>query len=381
MTGASTDLSGESERFELPLKAPLSTAAGTIKSRDGLLVWIHGGGGNGGDAPVGVGEATPLPGWTESLEECQAAVDRALDRLEAHGPEAALAEASGAPAARHGVSLALLDREARASGEPLYRHVGKADQDVVSSVPVNATVGDGRIMETVGMALEAVRDGFGTLKVKVGARETAIDAERLEAIRSEVSDTVGHKFVEEFATPGWRISPSSHSRQYEDLRLRVDANGAWSRSEARLAIDAFPDLEYVEQPLAPDDLAGHADLRSRATIALDETLIEHAVEDVIDAGAADVLVLKPMVLGGIDRAWTAAMEAREAGIDPVVTTTIDGVVARTAAVHLAAGLEIDRACGLATADRLDTDLAPDPTRIFEGRISVPQAPGIGVSVE
>ena len=354
MTAAQPDLSGESERFELPLQAPLSTAAGTIESRDGLLVWIHGAGRAGSDAPVGVGEATPLPGWTESFEECQAAVDRALDRLETDGPETALAEASGAPAARHGVSLALLDRKARVAGEPLYRHVREADRDLVSSVPVNATVGDGRIMETVGMALEAVRDGFGTLKIKVGARETAIDAGRVEAIRSEVS---------------------------EDLRLRVDANGAWSRSEARLAVDAFPDLEYVEQPLAPDDLAGHADLRNRSTIALDETLAEHAVGDVIEAGAADVVVLKPMVLGGIDRAWTAAMRARETGIDPVVTTTIDGVVARTAAVHLAAGLDVDRACGLATADRLESDLAADPTRVAEGRISVPQEPGIGVAVE
>jgi len=354
MTGAPADLTGASERFELPLQAPLSTAAGTIETRRGVLVWVREDGKAGPDAPVGVGEATPLPGWTESVEECRAAITRALDRLEADGPEAALAEASGTPAARHGISLALLDREARAAGEPLYRRLGEGRHGTVSSVPVNATVGDGRIMETVGAALEAVRAGFGTLKLKVGTRETAIDAGRVEAIRSEVD---------------------------EGLRLRIDANGAWSRSEARLAVDAFPDLEYVEQPLAPDDLAGHADLRNRTTVALDETLTECAVEDVIDAGAADVIVLKPMVLGGIDRAWDAAACAREAGIDPVVTTTVDAVVARTAAVHLAAGLDVGRACGLATADRLETDLAADPTRVSEGRISVPQEPGVGVSVE
>jgi o-succinylbenzoate synthase len=347
-------MTGASEAFELPLAEPLSTAAGTIETRSGVLVWISEGGETGSDAPVGVGEATPLPGWTESLAACRAAVGRALDRLETDGPEAALAEASGTPAARHGVSLALLDLRARVAGVPLYRQLSEGTPETVSSVPVNATVGDGRIMETVGAALEAVRAGFGTLKLKVGTREIAIDAGRVEAIRSEVSD---------------------------DLRLRVDANGAWSRSEARLAVDAIPDLEYVEQPLSADDLAGHADLRNRATIALDETLVEHGIEDVVEAGAADVVVMKPMVLGGIDRAWTAATRAREAGVDPVVTTTIDGVVARTAAVHLAAGLDVDRACGLATADRLETDLAADPAQVTEGRISVPQEPGIGVNVE
>jgi o-succinylbenzoate synthase len=354
MTGAPADLTGTFEGFELPLETPLSTAAGTIETRRGILVWVRADGESGDDAPVGVGEATPLPGWTESLDECRTAVGRALDRLETTGPEAALAEASGAPAARHGVSLALLDREARAAGEPLYRRLGEGSPGTVTSVPINATVGDGRTMETVRAARKAVRAGFETLKLKVASRETVIDAGRVEAIRSEVS---------------------------EDLRIRVDANGAWSRSEARLAVDAIPDLEYVEQPLAPDDLAGHADLRSRATIALDETLAEHGVEEVIEAGAADVIVLKPMVLGGIDRAWTAAARARAAGIDPVVTTTVDGVVARTAAVHLAAGIDVDRACGLATADRLETDLAADPAQVTAGRISVPQEPGIGVSVE
>lgn len=354
MTGAPAGLTGASEGFELPLASPLSTAAETIETRRGVLVWIREDDDPGGDAPVGVGEATPLPGWTESLVECRAAIERALDRLETGGPEAALTEASGTPAARHGVSLALLDREARAAGEPLYRRLGETHRKTVSSIPVNATVGDGRIMETVGAALEAVRAGFETVKLKVGTQETAIDAGRVEAIRSEVS---------------------------EDLSLRVDANGAWSRSEARLAVDAIPDLEYVEQPLAPEDLAGHADLRSRATIALDETLAEHGIKAVVDAGAADVVVLKPMVLGGVDRAFDAASRAREGGIDPVVTTTVDGVVARTAAVHLAAGLDVGRACGLATADRLETDLAPDPAGVTAGRISVPQEPGIGVSVE
>ena len=350
-SGAPDDLVGESRDFELRLRDPLSTAAGTIEAREGTLVRIESAGR--GDGAVGVGEAAPLPGWTESPGACREAIEVALDRLETNGAEAALAETEGFPAARHAVSLALLDREARAAGDPLYRHLGPADAPAVGSVPVNATAGDGRIMDTVRAAREAADAGFDTLKIKVGAREIATDAGRLEAISSEVS---------------------------RDLRLRADANGAWSRREARLAADALPDLEYVEQPLDPDDLEGHADIRSRTPVALDETLVDHAVAAIVEAGAADVVVLKPMVLGGIDRAWTAAARAREAGVDPVITTTIDGVVARTAAVHLAAALRVDRACGLATADRLETDLAPDPTRVSGGRIAVPDKAGTGVSV-
>jgi L-alanine-DL-glutamate epimerase-like enolase superfamily enzyme len=57
------------------------------------------------------------------------------------------------------------------------------------------------------------------------------------------------------------------------------------------------------------------------------------------------------------------------------------VVARTAAVHVAAAIPDVRACGLATADRLESDLGPDPCPVEEGRISVPQDPGLGLDSE
>ena len=56
-------------RFSLALSSPLSTAAGEITEREGYLVgYDHRG-------VTGLGEATPLPGWTESLEECERALE------------------------------------------------------------------------------------------------------------------------------------------------------------------------------------------------------------------------------------------------------------------------------------------------------------------
>jgi len=84
-----------------------------------------------------------------------------------------------------------------------------------------------------------------------------------------------------------------------------------------------------------------------------------------------------MALGGVDRARDAAVRARGAGATPVVTTTVDAVVARTAAVHLAASLAPVAPCGLATGDRLERDLTADPAPVSDGAIRVPQLPGIG----
>jgi L-alanine-DL-glutamate epimerase-like enolase superfamily enzyme len=324
-------------RYALSLARPLETARGTIDERRGFLFARNG----------GVGEATPLPGWTESLDACERALETADDANSWDDP---LAACENTPAARHAVSLAKLDAEARDANVSLARHLAA---NPAESVPVNATVGDGSPEQTADAAQSAVERDFDTVKVKVGARSVSEDVERLRAVRDAT-----------------------------DVTLRADANGVWAREQAREAFTAFADVgvEYVEQPLPADDLAGHADLRGgEVGVALDESLTEHALSDVLDA--ADYVVVKPMALGGVDRALNAARDARRAGVEPVVTTTIDAVVARTAAVHLAAAIPDIPACGLATADRLAEDLAADPAPVEDGRIRVPESPGHGVSVD
>ena len=333
------------EPFALDLDPPLETASARIDRREGFLVAVEHAG------QEGFGEATPLPGWTESRQACREALERAAAVAEELDWGIALARME-APAARHGLALALADARAKADGRPLYRALGA--KHAVRQVPANATVGDGTPDETAAAATRAVEAGFDCVKVKVGGRAVDADRRRLEAVRRAIG---------------------------EDVVLRADANGAWDRSQAETALDwmAALGVEYVEQPLPPDDLAGLAALRGGdVEIAVDETLVEHDVSRVLEAAAADVVVLKPMVLGGPDRASTIAARAREAGVDPVVSTTFDAVVARTAAVHVAATVPDVRPCGLATADRLASDLCQDPAPVEQGVIFVPQDKGLGL---
>jgi o-succinylbenzoate synthase len=341
------------EPFSLPLSSPLATAAGDIERRDGFLVgYDHRG-------VTGLGEATPLPGWTESLEACEQSLEDALAAGVdgAHSQALLTMDAAEVPAARHGFATALLDADARADGIALYRWFD--DERHCESVPVNATVGDGELGATVAAAERAVDAGFDCLKCKVGARDLQADVDRLRAVREAVG---------------------------EPVTIRADANGAWDREMARRAFDEFASLgvAYVEQPLPADDLDGLASLREQDSpvgVAVDESLVEHRVADVLDADAADVLILKPMVLGGPGNAHTVAIRARDLGVEPVVTTTVDAVVARTAAVHVAAAIPDVSHCGLATADLLADDLGSDPAPVEDGRIAVPQADGLGVTRE
>lgn len=328
----------------MQLATPLETAGGTISEREGFLVRIE------TDELSGIGEATPLPGWTESVDACHEALTRAETIAEELDWGIALARTESV-AARHGLSLALADAHAKKNGIALYRTLGQSEH--VQSVPVNATLGAAKPDVLAGRAESAVEDGYRTIKLKIGTDGVEEDVERVRAVRNAVGP---------------------------DVDIRVDVNGAWTSEKARRAIDGLAtlDVSLVEQPLPAAQLEAHATLRNQGVdIALDESLIAHDVAEIIEKGAADVLVLKPMVLGGPDRAFEAAMDCSRAGIEPLVSTTIDAVVARVGAVHVAAAIPDPRPAGIATADMLATDLAPDPAPVEAGEITVPQGSGLG----
>ena len=333
------------EPFSLRLASPLDTAAGRIEARSGFVVRVE------SDGHRGIGEATPLPGWTESYDECTAALGDAVGGsqvADADDPAAGIDVTT--PAARHGVELATADARARATGEPLAAWL--ADGSPADAVPVNATVGDGPADAAAAATRAAVDEGYDAVKVKVGARRAEADEARLRAVRDAAGDGV---------------------------ELRADANGAWDARTAERMVDVAADLDfaYVEQPRPAPDLAGTAALRGRGVdVAVDESVAAVGIDAILDRDAADVIVCKPMALGGPVRTCAVARRAAARGVSTVVTTTIDGVVARIGALHVAATLPDPPACGLATGARLASDLAPDPAPVEDGRMAVPPDPGL-----
>ncbi|AOW80471.1 O-succinylbenzoate synthase [Halodesulfurarchaeum formicicum] len=337
--------------YELALDPPLRTARETMQTRRGLLFRVE-------EGPGGIGDAAPLPPFTESDEESRAALERAADAYDHRGWPAALKVVSDQrdgrleyPAARHAVSLAMLDWRGRTQAEPLFEQLGGT---AGAPVPVNATVGDASPSETAQSVAEARNMGFQAVKVKVGRGPVDRDLERLRAVRERVGSTVS---------------------------VRVDANGAWSPETATTFLRNAADLDLaaVEQPLPVAETLAHADLRGLGTpIAVDESLAEFPVQELLAANVADWYVLKPMALGGVDVAAGAGRRIARQGGTPICTSIFESVVGRTAAVHLAAALGVTEAAGLATADRLVTDLAEDPAPIEDGVVIPPSGPGLGI---
>jgi L-Ala-D/L-Glu epimerase len=343
-------------RVRVPFRRPFATATGMWLHREAWLVLLDGGGAFAGR--TGLGEAVLEPDATEVEETI---LVRAIREA------AASARDGDLPAAEE---LALLGTPGRA----LRAAIDSARLDLAfaadpAEVPVNGTISFGAPAAAAEAAMQAHEVGFDVLKIKAGAERETVDlVARVRAIRAAVGP---------------------------DVRLRLDVNGAWDldTAEERLEAVARFDIEYVEQPLPADDLAGAAELRRRVRvpIAADEAVATPSMARAILAeGAADVLVVKPARVGGPVAVAEIAAAARARGVPVVVSTLFEtgiGIAAARAIAALLARTDVParagapaRAHGLATAGLLEHDLLVEPLPVERGRMGIPNpdAGGLGV---
>ena len=341
--------------FQIPFVKPFSTASGIATSREGLIIELQSG------ALVGLGEASLLPQASAGLDLVSEAACRlcrealridAWDLVESNASVGNPAER----AARAGLEISAWDLLARHESRPL---AALFNPNYSRTVAVNALISDRDAAGAAAGGGAARAAGYETVKLKV-AMEASVAAE-LERI-ARVREALG-----------------------SGVCLRLDANGAWDfdvACETLRAVAEF-DIEYVEQPLPPGNLPlmQALSLAVSVPIALDEevTSIE-AAEQILAARAAQVLILKPLQLGGLGPALAIAANAAAAGVRSTVTTTIDSGIGTAAAIHLASALADDGVHGLATAELLEASLTT-PLPIQRGRMYIPDGLGLGVDLE
>ena len=275
------------ELFELtlPLLEPFIISGGTMTERRSIVVVLHDDAGH-----VGYGESPPFqfPFYSEeTLAGARDMIQRVLVPRavgqEFAGPEAVDAVLRDAVRgnwfARAGVETAVWDLEANARGTGLAtllaERLGVAP---AASVACGVALGippERDPAELTRSVYDAVRHGYARVKIKVA--------------------------------PGWDVAAVRAARaglEGSDLPLTVDANGAyeWPRDEAALRALDDAGLLYIEQPLHPDELLGHARLseRLRTPICLDETLRDaRAARQVMELNGPKVWNIKVHRVGGL----------------------------------------------------------------------------------
>ena len=309
----------------LPLVEPFVISGGTMTERRSLIVVLYDDAGH-----AGYGESPPfhLPFYSEeTLASARDLIQRVLlprvigRELEGSFPEAVDAAVRegvrGNWFARAGVETAAWDLEANMRGTGLAELLGgRLGVTPASTVECGVALGipppERRAEILTRWVYEALQRGYRRVKIKVA--------------------------------PGWDAAAVAAAREGlvgTTLPLTVDANGAYEWPADEQALRALDDagLLYIEQPLHPDELVGHARLAQtlRTPICLDETLRDaRAARQIMALNGPKVWNIKVHRVGGLGEVCRIYRLAAEYGAQLWAGTMPESGIGSQAALAAAA---------------------------------------------
>jgi len=306
----------------LPLVEPFVISGGAVTERRSLIVVLHDDAGH-----AGYGESPPfhLPFYSEeTLVGARDLIERVLlPRVVGrhHDSPEALDEllrenVRGNWFARSGVETAAWDLEAQVRGTGLAtllgERLGVAPAGLVDCGVALGIPPDRSAEVLTRWVYEAAQRGYRRVKIKVAP---GWDAAAVAAARAGLAGT--------------------------DLPLTVDANGAyeWPRDETALRALDEAGLLYIEQPLAPDELVGHAELARvlRTPVCLDETLRDaRAARQVVALGGPKIWNIKVHRVGGLSEVCRVYRLAEAYGAELWAGTMPESGIGSQAALAAAA---------------------------------------------
>ncbi|HVU19014.1 MAG TPA: o-succinylbenzoate synthase [Candidatus Didemnitutus sp.] len=274
----------EFKPYRLPMRQPLRTAHGLWREREGFLIRL--------ESPEGTyrwGDIAPMPWFgTETISE-------AGDWLRS------------SRGAITGESMANIDPRLSCVRFALHCALSPGAAGTERR-PVSALLPAGR--DALALLPDRLENGYLAFKWKVGVGDAADE-------RVVLDDLIA-------MLPAY-------------TRLRLDANGAWDRRTASRWLTRCADrpVEFVEQPLAPEDHDGLLGLASDfpVPLALDESV---ASLDAARRWQADgwkgIFVIKPAIAGPLDEieSWIASSRA-----DVVISSAIESAIGRAAVLRFA----------------------------------------------
>jgi L-alanine-DL-glutamate epimerase-like enolase superfamily enzyme len=203
-------------------------------------------------------------------------------------------------------------------------------------------------------------DGFPVLKIKLGARPSDKDVERIEAIRREIGD---------------------------DIPLRIDANQGWNYLEASRALDRLfeYDIQLCEAPVPAGNFIDLRKLRNESPIPImgDESVFSHQdAYRMLSEGCVDMINIKLGKSGGLHHAMKIAAVAEAAGVYCQVGSFSETRLGISALVHFSMAWD-----NIIYYD-MDSPLMHSIDPIQGGMqyhddwsITIPEEPGIGCDID
>jgi o-succinylbenzoate synthase len=345
----------ELRRIHLSLVAPFETSFGVQTERDVLLVKAITTEGEGWGECVAGEEPTYSSEYVDGAQHVL--INHLLPRLmgqpqiQAEDVGRLLRPVHGHQMAKAAIEMAILDAQLRVRGESFGKYFGavRAAVDCGVSVGIHRSIPE--LLETVGGYLE---QGYRRIKLKI--------------------------------KPGWDVEPVRAVRErFGDVALQVDANTAYTLSDAALLAELDPfDLLLIEQPLPEEQVLAHAELaRSvRTPICLDESITSaQLAADAIQLGACRIINIKPGRVGGYLEARRIHDVCAARGVPVWMGGMLETGIGRAGNVAMAAMPSFTLPGDTSASDRYYHRDITQPFVLREGRLDVPNGPGLGVDVD
>ncbi|MFC3182090.1 o-succinylbenzoate synthase [Cypionkella sinensis] len=339
----------------LPLVTPFTIATGTMTEKIFPLLVLKADGIEG----YAEGVMDPLPDY---LEETVAGamgllrdvlLPQVVGHSFAHPQELArkLVPWRANHMAKATVEMAFWDLWAKSLNLPLQSLLGGSGD----AIDVGVSLGIGPIDSTMQRIASHLDQGYKRIKLKV---KPGHDLALLRAARAEF--------------------PAAH--------LTVDANSCYTLADTALLqqMDAF-DLDYIEQPLAWDDIHDHATLqtRLRTPICLDECIrtVDHA-RKALQTDAARVVNIKVGRVGGYANALRIHDLCEAFAVPVWCGGMLESGIGRAHNIHLSTLPNFTKPGDTSSASRyFMRDIIEQKLETTAGRMPVPQGAGIGVTLD
>lgn len=249
------------------------------------------------------------------------------------------------------VDIALWDLKAKALGLPLWKLVGGHKQGQVPSYNTDGGWLNFEVSRLIDEMAAIVELGWRGVKMKVGKPDPREDLARVTAVREALGSGID---------------------------LMIDVNQRWDRTRALTWAPRFEDLDitWIEEPLDPDDVDGHARLAdaTRIPVALGEHVYSRtAFRDFITRGHVGYIQADVTRLGGVTE-WLAVAEMAAAFHVPVVPHHADMMRVHQ---HLGAG---HPASPMIECIPWLQDLFEEPADIRRGVFHVSSTPGASTTL-
>jgi len=315
------------------------------------------------DGPFGLAEVTDKPTWSGSTPKLTAQALRdiyepLLAGIDPLAPERVwdvLGRIGDWNSAKSAIDIALTDLAARSAGLPLWKYLGGWTDDVPVAWLVNLAPPDEQFRDAAG-AVEA--HGFKALKVKIG-RDSRQDLASIQRMREQFGD---------------------------DMNIAIDANSQYTPAQAKDVAASLHDfgVALFEDPCLLRTEQAAVQFFATSPVPV---MVDRAVSTLEDAERCVRLGAQAVALKigrtGYRLAEAIRRHCELAGVDCGVGVSAESGLGSLIGLHFHGAHRNLQSIPAENSFylKLETDVLAEPPRLVDGRVKLPQTPGLGIDLD